>query len=259
MSEVLSFYQPEQQRRLISYTRFYSWQISACHRGFTQWWTDSHNRAAKHQVMILHIWHVFISSSLALHPQGFCRSTRRLLTWNTKPTASPYKLYWLHFCKNSGGGCFHSTPSPISSSYTSSVPATMSLLFLACQAAFLAVPQKHPLWDVTRTSCSPCLAFDCVPSPFKSTCQILICYHRKFVLCQTSFPLPFVPSFALAYPPSPSPYPSVCHTALQPSHVFPHTELMPDTHRVFKDTFQALRQAKTKMGLYPSHKAIFIN
>lgn len=84
----------------------------------------------------------------------------------------------------------------------------------------------------------------CVPSPFKSTCQMLICYHIKFVPRQNFSPLPFIPTVKLV---------CLSHCSTSSPCVFPHTELM-----FFKDAFKALCQAMTERGLYPSYKALFI-
>lgn len=103
-------------------------------------------------------------------------------------------IYWLHLCKISGVAAYIPPPSPISPPHPYSVLATMPLLFLAFWDAFLAFPQNHVRRNKNRLLS---LLSICVPSPFKSTCQMLICYHIKFVPRQNFSPLPFIPTVKL--------------------------------------------------------------
>lgn len=173
--------------------------------------------------MIFHTWHVFISSSLPPPPQGFCRSSRRYFSWNIKPRASSSKPTLIDCSSVTALRAVVYIPSPpLLYSYLYSVLATASLFILAFQTAFLLLPPKSTL-DVTRTSCRPCSALDHTPSPFKSTCQVLICQHVKFVLFQNLVKL-FPPLFILIVKLCPGlpihhPCPSVCRAVIQPLYV----------------------------------------
>lgn len=190
--------------------------------------------------MIFHIWYVFISSSFPPPLQGFCRSSRRLLTWNIKPRASSYKLTFIDCSSVTALRAVVYIPSPpLISFYLYSVLATASLLFLAFQTAFLAPPPKSTS-NVATTSCRPCSALDHVPSPFKSTCHVLICQHITFVLLQNPVKF-FPPLFILIIKLSPGlpihhPCPSVCHTVIQLLYVSLPTQSSCRPHKYLSNT-----------------------
>lgn len=151
-------------------------------------------------------------------------------------------------------------PPLISSSYPYSVLATMSLLFLAFQAAFLAVPQKHMRCNTNKLL--SLLSIRWCPFPIQTHLPDAHHHHIKYVPCQNCFALPFIPTVKLCTGlPLPIHHPVHLFVTLLYNHslCLSPTELMPDMHVSFKDTFKALWQAMTKMGLSPSYKALLTN
>lgn len=130
-------------------------------------------------------------------------------------------------------------PSPlISSSHPYSVLAKCYCFSQLSKMPFLQCHKN--IWGVTRITCSPCPAFDCVPSPLKSTCQMLICYHIKFVPCQNFFSLPFIPTVKLCTGLSlPIHHPVHLFVTLlysQPMCLSPHKAHARHTHKCFLKT-----------------------
>lgn len=143
------FSQTHQQRRLTWNSSPSSLQIHACHRGLLLWKTDLDNSVGKKHFMIFHTRHVFISSSLPLPTQGFCRSSKRLLTCNMKSRAASVMALRVVV--------YIPSPKLFSSYYPYFILDTVSLLFLAFQAVFLDRPPSPTSQDSSRDSSLPCV------------------------------------------------------------------------------------------------------